>query len=192
MSHRCFAAGRALLAAALLSTLASSPASAAAMRMYAFGNEIYLCQSRTWTRDGASTPSGYFDVVSAYANEFDLGLLPPGPNGDSPNFDRVDLQCWVRDRLTLGYKPKTGERSYSIRLPRNDAFWERHDPDELDPVRSLPRDGTVITLFLHAVGDAASPAHLEIRRAFAVSPASDDPKLSGDYDLVHVPRLMPD
>ena len=184
--------GRVLIAAALLSPLAPSAASAANLKLFSVGNEIYLCQTRTWTQDGASTRSTYVPVVATYANAFELGPLPPGLNGDSPKFDRIDLQCWVRDRFTLNHVPKAGERSYSIRLPRNDAFWERHDPYEIDPVRSLPRDGTMITLFVRAIGAAEQPEHLEICRAVADSPITDSPNLSGNYDLVHVPRLMPD
>ena len=192
MPNRHVTAARARLAATLLSALAASPASAARIVLYSLGNESYVCQAHTWTVDGALTVSPYETVSSIYPSELQLGALAPAPEGDSPQFGRVEMRCWVRDRHTSGNPPQSGERGYSIALDRSNTFWEWSDPDHAAPLRSLPRDGTTVLLYLRAAGNAQAPTQINVHHAKSCPALIGPADACDDYDLVTTPRLLLD
>jgi hypothetical protein len=192
MAYRRFPAARALLAAALLGALASTPASASMLILFSTNEQHFTCSAHAHTRDGAPFAFPHVAVGSGAPGMIDLGELPAGPHGESPQFEKLVLSCWVRDRFSSGDKPRYQERGYSIELSKDDSFWEHHDVDEDDPVRSLPRDGAQIVLTLNAIGDPRRPTHIEITDATAFTTNAINGASTHDYDLVERALLTRD
>ncbi len=186
MSSRHFTAARALLAAPLLSVLASPPASAARIQLGAEGHDSYFCSAVTKTRDGQQIHTPLVSVNAQRSAFLELGELPADRDGDSPNFDRLTLSCWIRTR------PQGTYRQYEIDLYRWESFWLAPDAATGSPKPSLPRDGTMIGFKLATAGDAEQPRHIDIVSAWT-QPDYDPASAHLEYDhLDAYHRLSPE
>ena len=195
MSIRRSTVARSLLAAMLLSALAPSPASATAtLLVYASPHEYLRCSTSVHMRDGTINEWKPQGVSASYPSYFWLGDLPEGFDNDSPKFEKLVLRCWISDRDYFHLATPPHKQPYTIELNRDDSFWERNLVERDDPQRVLPHNRSEIVMRLRVVGDPQQPTHLEIDAARAIfgdyRSKSDFHTLN--YDLVTVPRLMPD
>ena len=154
-----------VLAALAAPMLASSPAAHAAwLALTTHGNDVHFCSVSLTQRDGREVPSRTpRQWVSHMPVLFDLGELPAGVNGDSPEFGALTVRCWVAARDWQGNEPHAGQASYSLTLGRHDGSWDTLDPRDNRVAREYPRDGRHVSLILKRSGHDLRP--IKITRA---------------------------
>ena len=131
----------------------------AGLSLIASGDEAYLCHTIIERAYGATMYSKPVRVDSHEPVAFYIGPLPPGEHGNSPQFRRLTLRCWLRSptdfEVGLGYD----EASYSISLDRDSALWQlgaasgAHD-------YWLPHDRRMVRFTLQRTGNPAAPLHI--------------------------------
>ena len=180
-----FRRSRTLVAAlATLAGMLCGAAQAAMLSLSASGEEAFVCAAHLKHRDGrivAATPT-IQRITAGASKDFDLGPLPPGESGLSPNFGQLVLECWGHE--PTDQKTLTKGRSYSIVLNRDELLWLTFDESSNSPSLEPPRDHTVVHFTLASTGHE----RYGIRIIEASVTRADGSRL--DYDLGGAPYLF--
>ena len=131
----------------------------AGLSLIASGNEAYLCHTIIERAYGAPMVSKPERIDSHEPVAFYIGSLPPGEHGDSPQFRRLTLRCWLRAPTEFEVGLGDGEASYSISFDRESPLWDLGAANGVHDYWP-PHDRRMVRFTLQRTDNPAAPLHI--------------------------------